>query len=189
MLRAHSFLTRRRSYLSFLLGVSLSILTFPEAESRAQELFLSSQTTQKEGIVTEVISTDTVILDHTKRVRLIGLKALDKPRIADVERDQYGFRVQKISPETPLEEQALQFVQTLLLDKEVVMEFDNRSKDNASNELVYLFLKENDLFVNAEILRHGYAHLHIQPPNLKYAEQLRKAYREARTEKKGILNE
>ncbi len=41
-------------------------------------------------------------------------------------------------------------------------------------------------FLNAEILRQGFANLSIRPPNMKFAKELREAYREARAEKRGL---
>jgi len=41
-------------------------------------------------------------------------------------------------------------------------------------------------FVNAEILRQGYANLSFDPRLRKYNDKLQKAYREAREEKRGL---
>jgi len=40
-----------------------------------------------------------------------------------------------------------------------------------------------------EILKQGFANLQIAAPNLKYSDLFRAAYREARTEKRGLHNE
>jgi endonuclease YncB( thermonuclease family) len=50
-------------------------------------------------------------------------------------------------------------------------------------------LLDNELFVNAEILRQGFAFLQIRPPNTKYSKELREAYTEARLEKRGLQGE
>ena len=154
----------------------------------AEEIFFADQS-GKEHLVTSVISADTIILDNNDRVKLIGIKALEPPRQKEVVRDQYGFIVKKVSPELSLEERALDFVRTLLLGKQVTLEFDIRKRDDSAVDLAYVFLADDQRFVNAEIIRQGFAHLHIQPPNFKYAERLRAAYQDARAEKRGLLSE
>jgi len=65
---------------------------------------------------------------------------------------------------------------------------DNKSDDD-NLTLAYVFLMKNDLFVNTEILRHGFSQLSIQVPNTKYKKLLREAYQEARREKRGYQGE
>ncbi len=143
----------------------------------------------KERMVTGVISADTIILDHKDKIKLIGIKSPEPPRQKEIIRDQYGFITKEPSPEMSLEERAIDFVRTLLLGKRITLEFDIRKKDESAADLAYVFLAEDRRFVNAEIVRQGFAHLHIQPPNFKYADELREAYRDARTEKRGLLGE
>ncbi|MCX7661611.1 MAG: thermonuclease family protein, partial [Candidatus Omnitrophica bacterium] len=52
--------------------------------------------------------------------------------------------------------------------------------------LAYVFLKEDNTFVNAKIIEEGYASLLTIPPNLKYVDLFRDLYRKAYTEKKGL---
>ena len=62
-------------------------------------------------------------------------------------------------------------------------------KDEDFITLAYVFLVENDVFVNAEILRQGFADLQLRAPNLKYSDILRRAYREAREQLRGLQGE
>ena len=71
----------------------------------------------------------------------------------------------------------------------VRIEFDRNKKNKDFDTLAYVFLEEENLFINAEILRLGYAHLQISPPNMKYASELREAYQEARREKRGFQSQ
>ena len=155
----------------------------------ASEDIIFTKDLKRERLVTGVLSVDTIIVDNVDKIKLIGLKALDPPRPEELVRDQYGFIVKKNSPEISLEERALAFVRSLLQGKEVLLEFDIRKKDETAVDLAYVFLADDHQFVNAEIIRQGFAHLHIQPPNFKYAEELRTAYRDARAEKRGLLSE
>ncbi len=144
-------------------------------------------------LVDQVLSADMirVAIDGTnERIKLIGLKAPNPPKRKTIERDKNGFLIEKTpSAETPIEERAFDFAKKLLEKKAVRLEFDNELRDDEGSKLAYVFLIENDLFINAEILRQGYAFLSINPANSKYAEELRAAYREARKELRGLQSE
>ena len=74
----------------------------------------------------------------------------------------------------------------LLDQKRVRLEFDDDKKDDELNTLAYVFLKDENTFINAEILRQGYAQLQVRPPNTKYKQELRSAYKEAREQFRGV---
>jgi micrococcal nuclease len=181
--RAHILTTLKKAWVA---GLTAFLFSTP-LQADENVLFINQQV--EERLVTGVISTDTIILDNKDKIKLIGIKALETPRQREVVRDQYGFIIKEPSPAISLEERAIDFVRTLLLGKKITLEFDSQKKDESAVDLAYVFLAEDQRFVNAEIIRQGFAHLHIQPPNFKYAEQLRTAYQDARTEKRGILSE
>jgi len=163
------------------------------AAARADDLlsdFLSANDPIYEHIrVEQVISADTILLENNEKIRLIGLKALPAPDPERSERDEFGFVVKSEQPFPGLEQQALRFAKNLLENKYVRLEFDTQKKDPHFLTLAYVFLKDNEIFVNAAILQNGYASLHIRPPNTKYAPRLRQAYRQARQDRKGIHGE
>lgn len=143
----------------------------------------------KDVFVEEIISGDTFrIRENGEIIKLIGLKAPEKPRVRKkVERDKYGFIIEDLAnPVISSEQRAYEFVSDLLLNKHVRIELDKNKNDDNFYTLGYVFLLENNLFVNAEILKQGHANLSIRPPNMKYADQLRDAYQEARREKRGL---
>jgi len=141
-------------------------------------------------LVEKVLSGDRVVLKNGEKIKLIGLKALPVPKIKKVERDENNrFVTEEIDPWATLEERAFSFVKALCENKFVRVEFDVSKKDEDFMTSAYLFLIENNTFVNAEIIRQGYAHLQIRPPNTKYADKLREAYGEARKEKRGLQGE
>ena len=69
--------------------------------------------------------------------------------------------------------------------KKVKLEYDVESRDVQDRWQAYVFLPDGRM-ANAELLRQGFVYLKIRPPNLKYANQLREAYQEARREKRGL---
>lgn len=136
--------------------------------------------------IKEVLSADTLVLENEEKIKLIGISAPKPPIPEKVERDRYGFVVKEtVDPRIPLDEQALDFAKELLEGKHVRIEFDHQRRDEQFHTVAYVFLKDGTL-ANAEILRQGFAHLRLRPPNMKYADELRKAYREARQEKRGL---
>lgn len=172
----------------------LFLLTVPVlGQTKIDSLLDLNNKKYQNVIVSEVLSADMirVEIDGTnERIKLIGLKAPQTPKKKMLERDKNGFIIEeKPSPETPIEERAFDFAKKLLEKKAVRLEFDNELRDSEGHKLAYVFLVENNLFVNAEILRQGYAFLSLNPSNNKYTEELRDAYKEARRELRGLQGE
>ena len=169
---------------SFFLGQQ-AILS---AESQIDYL-LSNKTAKDDSVFVErVIRADTLLLENGKKIKLIGLKAPAAPRKKYPKTDSRGIVIEEVSPLTSVEEQAFDYAQSLLANQQVHLEYDTQSKDENFYTLAYVFLPDGT-FVNAEILRRGYADLTLAPPNTKYADRLRQAYQEARKEKRGIHGE
>jgi len=143
----------------------------------------------QEGVVAAVLSTDTIVLTDDKKVKLIGLMAPAVPRNRKVEKDEDGFIVESKDPTSTFEERAIDFARKLLEGKRVRLELDNQVQDGDFHTLAYVFIIDDETLANAEILRQGYANLQLRPPNMKYADRLRQAYREAREEKRGLHGE
>jgi len=160
--------------------------------SAQQEALFRTNSSEYENIkITKVVSADTIVLENDERIKLIGLNAPEAPKRKEApQRDQRGFIIEErvSSPIIPIEERAYIFAKELLLDQYVRLEFDQQKRNDDFKTVAYVFLK-NGTFANREILRQGFANLQIRPPNLKYAEELREAYREARREKRGLQGE
>lgn len=168
----------------FFLGI-LAIASNSWAQSGPTE-FLFIQKKIQEGLVAEIIRGDVIRLESGEKIRLIGINAPEPPRREKIEKDKDGFVVEVEKPETPLDERAYAFVENLLVGKKVRIEFDSQLRDESFRTFGYVFLLPENIFVNAEIVRQGFADLQIRPPNHKYEQELREAYREARQEKRGV---
>lgn len=140
-------------------------------------------------VVEKVLTGDLLLLENGEKIRLIGLRAPDKPARRHQPVDQHGFIIKEEDPSVTVEERAMDFVRTLLEGKTVRLEFDADRRDDEFYTVAYVFTLDPPLLANAEILRQGYAFLSIRPPNMKYAEALRAAYREARQEHRGLQGE
>ncbi|MBU4332980.1 MAG: thermonuclease family protein [Candidatus Omnitrophica bacterium] len=168
----------------FISGISFGETAF--------DMMFKTSNKYQDVVVKEVLSSDTFKLESGEKIKLIGLRALKAPerKKERPERDEHGFRIEEPeSPLTPVEEKAFTFAVELLEGKHVRLELDNTKIDSNNNTLAYAFLLDDNVFVNKEILRNGFAHLQIRIPNTKYADQLREAYKEATIEKRGVQGE
>ena len=171
----------------FVLGMGIPRLV---AQINDEPMF-GSQKNYDKVLVIKVRSADTFVIDGSETIKLIGLDAPSfKPKYQRTERDSYGIEIHKpVDPTTTPEEKSYDFARELLLDKYVRLEFDAQRKDENLVTLAYVYLSDGT-FLNEEILKQGFASLHLSPPNTKYDEILRAAYQEARKEKRGIhINE
>ncbi len=172
-----------------ILCISILLPKIVQADSSSDLFSHLNQPKVSLAKIERVVSADTVILETGEKIKLIGLQAPLPPQKVTAQYDSFGFVVLPgVTPETPLEEQAFHFIQKLLEQKSIRLEFDAQRKDQNGITLAYVFLSDGT-FANAEILKNGFANLQIQPPNLKYEELLREAYREARQEKRGLQSE
>lgn len=93
-----------------------------------------------------------------------------------------------LSPSKSVEtyaQESLEFNRSLLEGKKVRLELGSRLRDSKGSYLAYVFL-EDGTFANLKVLEAGYAKLFVEPPNLEHANELEKAVRQAREEKKGL---
>jgi micrococcal nuclease len=138
-------------------------------------------------LVTRAVDGDTLKLENGERVRLIGI---DTP---EVHESQKLYRDAKRSGRDAatiqkLGAQSAGFTRKLVEGKRVRLEFDVEKRDKYERLLAYVFLKDGT-FVNAEIVRQGYASPYTFPPNVRYAEQFKNLYDEARQSNRGLWKE
>lgn len=135
-------------------------------------------------LVKRVIDGDTIQLESGERVRLIGIDTPEMHESDKLYRDSQRTQ-QDISTIQKLGRRAYAFTKDLVEGKRVSLEFDVEKRDTYKRLLAYVYLKDGT-FVNAEIVRGGYASLMAIPPNVKYANLLLKLYQEARINKRGL---
>ena len=181
-----------KQFVIFLFFITLcSGLAFGESNF---DFFFKNSAQYKDVVVKEIISADRFRLKENpgekgEIIKLIGLRALKPPKkkTEDIKRNDLGIVIKKpVTPLTSIEEKAFEFARELLEGQHVRLEFDADKLSEKHETLAYVFLLEDNIFVNTEILRHGFAHLSIRPPNTKYADELRAAYKEARREQRGL---
>jgi micrococcal nuclease len=138
-------------------------------------------------LVVKAIDGDTLKLEDGKRVRLIGIDTPETYESAKLYRDSQRSG-QDIKTIKALGKKATDFTRDLVEGKRVRLEFDLEKRDKYNRLLAYVYLKDGT-FVNAEIIRQGYASLMTYPPNVMYADTFKQLYQQARENKRGLWKE
>jgi len=123
-----------------------------------------------------VVDGDTVevkIDDKKEKVRLIGI---DTPETVDPNRPVgcYG-------------KEASDFTKSLLAkNTSVTLVIDVEPRDKYGRLLAYVYRTQDNLFVNAELARLGYANVLTIPPNVAHSDEFVRFVDDARTAKLGL---
>ena len=121
-------------------------------------------------LVTKVIDGDTIELENGQKVRYIGI---DTPETVDPRRKVECFG-----------KEASDKNKELVLNKRVSLVKDVSETDKYGRLLRYVYV--NDIFVNNTLVREGFANASTYPPDVKFAQQFKKAEEEARAQRKGL---
>lgn len=150
-----------------------------EVQITTPEIASDSANTTKENLqkikVSRVIDGDTIELEGGQKVRYIGI---DTPETVDPRRDPQCF-----GKEASLRNKEL------VENKEIYLEKDVSETDRYGRLLRYIYLAENGISINEQLVREGYAAASSYPPDIKYQEKLKTAEQEARNNQKGLWQE
>ena len=116
-----------------------------------------------------MVDGDTIVVGD-ERVRLIGI---DTP--------------ESVRPGTPVEcfaREAGAFMKRLVEGRRVRLERDVEERDRYGRLLAYVY--RDGLFVNAEMVRRGYASVATFPPNVRHVDTFLRLQREARSDGRGL---
>lgn len=125
-----------------------------------------------------VVDGDTIVLAGGERLRYIGI---DTPETVDPRRPVEAFG-----------HEAARYNLQLVEGREVRIELDVQERDRYGRLLGYVYVTGDDgreVFVNAELVRQGYARVSTWPPNVRYAEYFHQLEREARQAGRGLWSE
>lgn len=124
--------------------------------------------------VTRVIDGDTIEISGGQKVRYIGV---DTPETVDPNQPTGCF-----GKEASLKNQEL------VLGRQVRLEKDVSETDRFSRLLRYVYITENgnEIMVNEELVKQGFALASSYPPDIKYQEILSAAQTEARDKNRGL---
>jgi len=121
--------------------------------------------------VKKVYDGDTVQLRDGRKIRLLGINTpeIEHPNQAE----QAGGELAK------------KWLTKALMGKKIRLEFDQEKRDKYQRYLAHIFT-EQDLHINRELVRLGFASVNVFPPNLKYVPELAQAEQDAEASKRGI---
>lgn len=127
-------------------------------------LFSACQEPSSGTKVIKVIDGDSIVIEDSYYVRYIGIDAPEKGE--------------------PYFLEATQLNKKLVEGKKIRMEKDISERDRYGRLLCYVYV--NDVFVNAEIVKLGYAYAKSYPPDIKHQQYLETLELEAKQLKRGI---
>ena len=126
--------------------------------------------------VYKVIDGDTFycydINNNEIKIRLIGIDTPETRNRFKKKKGYYG-------------EEAKQYLTHLILNKQVKLEFDIDKYDQYQRFLAYAYTMDEQ-FINAELVKNGYARIMTIQPNSKYANLFYDLQLKARADKKGL---
>ena len=127
-------------------------------------VLLGSVTADERVRVNRVYDGDTIVLEDGRKVRYLGIN----------------------SPEfqEPFYLKAKRFNESLVLGKEIRLEFDQERGDAYNRILAYVYV--GDQMVNARLVKEGLAHVFLIGPSRKHSALLLQAQAEAKQNKVGI---
>lgn len=124
----------------------------------------TSQENATEIRVRYVLDGDTIELTDGRKIRYLGINAPERAQ--------------------PFYEQARLLNASLVADQTIRLEYDVVPVDQYGRTLAHVFV--GDTHINLELIRQGYANTYTVPPNVKYADELLAAEREAREDQRGL---
>lgn len=134
-------------------------------------------------LVTRVVDGDTLVLNKTQTVRLIGIDTPELHESQKLERDVARSGQSKAHIQA-LGQEASDFTRTLVLGQKVRLQYDHQRTDKYGRMLAYVFLQDGT-FVNEELIKAGYARGYFKFP-FQYSEQFKKDEETAKIQLMGI---
>jgi micrococcal nuclease len=130
-------------------------------------------------LVTKVVDGDTFWADDGTskglKIRLIGVDAPESRRTFKKQVGYFG-------------KEAKTYLTNLLSGRSVRLEYDLNRTDQYGRTLAYVYLQDGT-FVNAELVKNGFAMTLTIPPNVKFADEFVKLQEEARENNRGLWKE
>jgi micrococcal nuclease len=154
--------------------------TTDSAEQRNPDYNPSSVNDQSSNFnVTKVVDGDTFWVDDgTEKGAKIRLIGVDAPESRNSFKKKVGY----------FGSEAKSYLTGLLSHQGVRLEYDLNRTDQYGRTLAYVYLQDGT-FVNAELVKNGYAMVMTIPPNVKYAEVFLELQQEVRNRNAGLWKE
>ena len=167
----------KRRFFQYLLfaGVML-VMAGCYRNSKRRDISPVKYGTARPNTVTHIVDGDTFDMTDSNgkiiRIRPIGINA------DEMKDNDHGSK-------GPYAQAAKDFLTRLIYNKRVRIETDIQKTDQYKRVLAYVFV-DDTVFVNAEMVKQGYAMIETHPPNVKYADLFYLLQTEARENKRGM---
>lgn len=129
--------------------------------------------------VTRIVDGDTFWIDDGSgkglKVRLIGVDAPETRNSRNKAKAVFG-------------DEATEYLTSLIGGNRIRLEYDLDTLDQYGRTLAYAYL-EDGTFINASLVRNGYATVMTYPPNVRYADTFVELARKARKRNRGLWNQ
>lgn len=129
--------------------------------------------------VSRIVDGDTFWVDDGSekgmKVRLTGVDAPETRNSRNKVKDAFG-------------DKSTRYLTDLIAGKRVRLEYDIDTLDQYGRTLAYVYLGDGT-FVNASMVRNGYATVMTTPPNVRYADTFVELAEKARKRNRGLWNE
>jgi len=139
-------------------------------------LFIQLPATPDIRVVKKVVDGDTIWVSTKnggeEKIRLIGI---DAHEVRNTPQKKAGFYGKEASA----------YLRKRVSGKKVRLEYDVQRYDRYRRTLAYIYL-EDGTFINAEMVRKGYAVVLTVAPNVKYADKFILYQQEARKNQRGL---
>jgi len=160
-------------------------------------------------IVTSVIDGETLQLSNDEKVRLIGIDVPASSKNVKL-RDDIKNTGKDAATLIAAGKNAAKFLRKLLKNEKVVLEYDAGEKDKSGRRWAYIYFyldpklnmeipeawyaelspeteeRQLRVFLNATMIRSGYALMKIIPPNVKFQDLFSRLQDEAKEQKRGM---
>lgn len=174
-------MTQRFLIIVFILSFSVLNISCNSKSGNRKSETTSNTSTVPNGFfaVTKIVDGDTFWADDGTdkgvKIRLIGVDAPESRKTFKKEVGYYG-------------KEAKAYLATLLNGKSVRLEYDVNRTDQYGRTLAYVYLQDGT-FINAELVKNGYAMIMTVPPNVKFTDEFAKLQKEARENNRGLWKE
>jgi micrococcal nuclease len=156
---------------------------------------------QEEVFVTKVIDGDTIELETGEHVRLIGIDTPESRKNEKAKRDSLRTQTD-LDKIVKMGKEAKSILNKIVYHKKVRIEFDITQRDKYGRLLAYIYLYRSqvedttkpsnyyligdEIFVNASMVKLGYASPMTIAPNVKYAGLFKELFSQARNNNQGL---
>jgi len=149
-------------FIIFLILTLFGIIIDYDPNNNKEQIELNEK--QEKYTVKRVIDGDTFVLNNKQKVRLLGI---DTP-----EKGEFYYK------------EATERLKDLVEGKKVLLKKDVSDKDRYGRLLRHVYL--DDLWINAIMIKEGYARFVIYRPDISHVDKFKKLERDAKKNKLGI---